>query len=58
MLKLCAAEVGIPQMIFNDCINSGMFPDCWKYVNVHPIHKKDNCQIIGNYMTICGKISL
>ena len=41
MLKLCSAEVSIPlQIIFQDCINSGMFPDCWKYANVQPIHKK------------------
>ena len=32
MLKLCASEVAIPlQIIFQDCINSGRFPDCWKY---------------------------
>ena len=30
MLKLCASEVAIPlQIIFNDCINSGFFPDSW-----------------------------
>ena len=32
ILKLCAVEVSITlQMIFNDCIHSGMFPDCWTY---------------------------
>ena len=41
MLKLCAAEAAIPhQIIFQDCINSGIFPDSWKYANVQPIHKK------------------
>ena len=41
MLKLCAAEVASPlQIIFQDCINFGIFPDCWKYANVQPIHKK------------------
>ena len=41
MLKLCATEVAIPlQIIFQDCINSGIFPDFWKYANVQPIHKK------------------
>ena len=29
-LKLRAAEVAI-SIIFNVCINSGNFPDCWKY---------------------------
>ena len=62
MLKLCASEVAIPlQIIFQDCINSGMFPDCWKYANVQPIHKKSNRQIKNNYraislLPICGKI--
>ena len=62
MLKLCASEVAIPlQIIFQDCINSGRFPDCWKYANVQPIHKKDNRQIKSNYrpislLPICGKI--
>ena len=62
MLKLCASEVAIPlQIIFQDCINSGMFPDCWKYANVQPIHKKSNRQIKSNYkpislLPICGKI--
>ena len=41
MLKLCAVEAYIPlQMIFNDCINYGMFPDAWKYAIVQPVHKK------------------
>ena len=62
MLKLCAVEVACPlQIIFQDCINFGIFPDCWKYANVQPIHKKNNRQIISNYrpislLPICSKI--
>ena len=56
MLKLCASEVAIPlQIIFQDCINSGMFPGCWKYANVQPIHKKSNYRPIS-LLPICGKI--
>ena len=52
MLTLCAAEVAIPlQIIFQDCIDSRMFPDSWKYANVQPIHKK-NRQIKSNYRRI------
>ena len=41
MLKLCAAKIAAPlQIIFQDCINSGTFPGCWKYANVQSIHKK------------------
>ena len=55
MLKLYAAEVVIPlQIIFQDCINSGMFPDCWKYANVQPIHIKSNYRPIS-LLPIWGK---
>ena len=62
MLKLCDAKVALyHQMIFSDCVNSGMFPDNWKYANVQPINKKDNRQIKGNnrpisLLPICRKI--
>mgnify|MGYP001455559640 CR=1 FL=1 len=62
MLKLCATEVAIPlQIIFTDCISSGMFPNIWKCANVQPIHKKENRQMISNYrpislLPICAKI--
>ena len=62
MLKLCAEEISTPlQIIFNDCFKFGMFPDSWKYANVQPIHKKDNCQLKTNYrpiflLPICGKV--
>ena len=52
MLKLCAVEVASPlQIIFQDCINFGIFPDCWKYANVQPIHIKNNRQIIKQLQT-------
>ena len=62
MLLLCSLEVALPlQIIFQKCINMGMFPDSWKYANVQHIHKKDNRQIKSNYgpislLPICGKI--
>ena len=62
MLQLCASEVAIPlQIIFQRCIQTGMFPDSWKYANVQPVHKKANRQIKSNYrpislLPICGKI--
>ena len=59
-LKLCAVEVAIP-IIFNVCINSGNFPDCWKYADAQPIHKNDNRQLKSKYrpislLPICGII--
>ena len=60
MLQLCALEVALLlQIIYQRCINMGMFLDCWN-ANVQPIHKKDNRQIKSNYrpislLPICGK---
>ena len=62
MLKICAAEIAIPlQIIFLNCINSAIFPDCWKFANVQPIYKKNNRQMKNIYrpislLPICGKI--
>ena len=62
MLQLCPTEVAIPlSIIFTKCINTGIFPDSWKYANVQPIHKKSNRQLKSNYrpislLPICGKI--
>ena len=53
MIQLCANDVATTlQMIFQDCINTGTFPDCWIYANVQPIHKKNNRQIESNYKPI------
>ena len=62
MLKCCASEIIVPlKIFFADCINTGMFPDTWKYANGQPIHEKENRQIKSNYipislLPICGKI--
>ena len=62
MLQLCATEVAKPlKIIFEKCLNTGMFPDSWKYANVQSIHKNGNPQIKSNYrpislLPICGKI--
>ena len=43
LFKSCTIEVSTPfEIIFNDCINFGMFPGCWRFANVPPIHKKEN----------------
>ena len=62
MLKLCPEEISTPlKLIFQKCVNTGMFPESWKYANVQPVHKKQNRQIKTNYrpislLPICGKI--
>ena len=62
MLQLCPSEVASPlQIIFQKCIDTGIFPDSWKYANVQPVHKKNDRQIKSNYrpislLPICGKL--
>ena len=41
MIKLCADSIILPlTLIFEDCINKGIFPDQWKLANVIPSYKK------------------
>ena len=62
MLQLCPEEIAIPlSLIFQKCVETGKFPDYWKYANVQPIHKKGNRQLKTNYrpislLPVCGKI--
>ena len=62
MIKLCSKSVvKLLPMIFNNCIDTGTFPDIWKRSNKIPVHKKSDTQIIDNYrpvflLSIFGKI--
>ena len=43
MLKLCPGEIAIPlSLIFQQCIETGRFPDSWKLANVQPVHRTNN----------------
>ena len=49
------------EIIFNQCLETGIFPSEWKKGNIVPIHKKGNKQMVQNYrpvslLPICGKI--
>ena len=53
MINLCGKSVVKPlSMIFNNCIDTGTFPDIWKRSNIIPVHKKDDKQIVGNYRSV------
>ena len=62
MLKVCCPSIYKPvEMIFNQCIESGVFPSEWKKGNIVPIHKKRDKQTLKNYapvslLPVCGKI--
>ena len=62
MLIICDEAIVLPlQLIYQNILNSGIYPDLWKQANVTPIHKKGSKQIVSNYrpislLSICGKL--
>ena len=62
MVTLCGDSLVKPlSIIFQNCINSGVFPDSCKKSSIVPIHRKNDKQLISNYRTvsllpICSKI--
>ena len=62
MIKICSTSICKPlRLIFNHCIDSGIYPCEWKKANVVPIHKKGDKQTFKKLsssalLPICGKI--
>ena len=62
MLKICGDSILKPlEFILKSCLENRNFPIEWKKVNVIPVHKKNNKQLIKNYcpislLLVCGKI--
>ena len=62
MWKLCGESVYKPlNFIFKSYLETGQFPSDWKKVNVVPVFKKGNKQLLKNYcpislLPIIGKI--
>ena len=62
MLKVCGPSIYKPlEIIFNQCLETGVFPSEWKKGNIIHIHKKGDKQTLKNYrplslLPICGKI--
>ena len=53
MIKLCGPHLCVPlKIIFDNILETGIFPDQWKEANVTPVHKKNDKQIISNYRPI------
>ena len=53
MIKLCSDPICLPlQIIFQNIIDTGIFPDQWKEANVTPVHKKKDKQSVSNYRPI------
>ena len=53
MLKICGSSIYKPlEIIFKQCIETGIFPSEWKKANVVPIHKKGDKQTLENYRPV------
>ena len=53
MIKICDLSILEPLcLIFEDCLEKGMYPSLWKKANVIPIHKKDSRRCKTNYRPI------
>ena len=62
MIKICGEAICRPlNMIFNECLRLGSFPDIWKKGNIIPVHKKNEKNLVKNYrpislLPVCSKI--
>ena len=62
MIKICDPSIVKPlSIIYQNCFNTGTFPDLWKKSNIVPVHKKGDKQIVNNYrpvslLPVCRKI--
>ena len=62
LLKICNSSIVRPlSTIFNNCLQSGSFPNNWKKLNFVPVHKKDDEQFLQSHrpasvLPISGKI--
>ena len=62
MLQLCGDSIILPlSIIFQNVVNTGIYPDDWKYANVTPIQRKSDKQFVKNYrpislLPVCAKL--
>ena len=55
MVKVCGPSIYKPlEIIFNQCLETGVFPSEWKEGNIVPIHKKGDRPV--SLLPICRKI--
>ena len=62
MLMICDTSIVLPlKIIYQNILETAIFPDLWKVANVTPIHKKESKQVVKNYrpislLPICSKL--
>ena len=53
MIKLCAISIAKSlSYLFRNCFETNCFPKEWKKVNIVPVHKKNDKQLIENYRPV------
>ena len=53
VLRELATELSVPLCsLFNQSIQTGIFPECWKFANVCPIHKNGDRSVPSNYRPV------
>ena len=53
ILRTCARELSVPLThLFSLLLKSGVMPTLWKSVNITPVHKGDNRELVENYRSI------
>ena len=57
MPKVCGPSIYKPlEIIFNQCLETGVFPSEWKKGNIVPIHKKEGKQTLKNYRPTSSRL--
>ena len=53
ILRELSVELSLPFCsLFNQSLQTGVFPDCWKISNVCPMPKSGNCSSLSNYRPV------
>ena len=53
VIKMCNESLLIPlQLIFENCLHPGLFPDIWKRGNIVPVHKTNEKNLKENFRPI------
>ena len=53
MIIICSAQIVFPlKLIFDTCVDTGLYPDLWKMSNACLVHKKETKNLIKNYRPI------
>ena len=53
MILICDSSIVAPlKIIFQNCLDKGVFPKIWKMGNIVPVHKKSSKQLINTYRPI------